>query len=62
MDRTVREHITALHERLNALSAQLMEEADREKRNALEAEIRAANLALGYFNAALESEKKLEIS
>jgi hypothetical protein len=58
MERPVGEHIRKLEERLKLLSAQVMENRrDLAERNRIEAEIRAANLALSYYRAALEAEK-----
>ena len=57
MDLTVREHIRRLQQRLLALNQQIMEVRTREDRNKLEAEIRAANLALDHYKAALRLEQ-----
>lgn len=59
MDLTVREHIRRLQQRLLALSQQIMEVRSREDRNKLEAEIRAVNLALDHYKAALRLEQNL---
>jgi hypothetical protein len=59
MDLTVRQHIENLQSRLSALNAEFMDETDPAKRNRLESEIRAVELALSHFQAALEAEKKL---
>ena len=60
MDTPLRVHIVRLEQRLEALSAEVMaNQADQATRNRLEAEIRAANLALDHYRAALEIEKSL---
>jgi hypothetical protein len=59
MDRTVREHIEELERKLNLLSAQLMDENNRLKRNQFESELRAVELALAHYRTALELESKL---
>ena len=60
METPVREHISKLEERLRALNMQVMENSrSREERNQIEAEIRAANLALAHYRAALELEKQV---
>jgi hypothetical protein len=46
MDLTVRQHIEQLEDRLKELSFRIMNENDKNIRNVLEAEIRAAGLAL----------------
>ena len=63
MDRTLREHIASLEERLQRLNAAIMEnETTRTERNRIEAEIRAVNLALTHFRAAVELERQLQQS
>jgi hypothetical protein len=59
MDRTVGEHIKSLEERRSSLSAQLMEQGDRTKRNELETELRAVESALALFRSALELEARV---
>lgn len=59
MDLTVREHIERLQSQLSTLNTEFMDETDPEKRNHLESEIRAVELALSHFEAALELERKL---
>ena len=59
MERSVREHLRRLDERLQLLSQQIMENSSREERNKVEAEIRAANLAIAHYKAALELEERL---
>ena len=53
MDITVREHVANLEARIKALAAELMEEKNLAKRNVMESEIRAAELALSHYRAAL---------
>jgi hypothetical protein len=62
MKRTVEEHILLLERKLGLLEAELMNETSLENRNRIETEIRAANLALGHFRAALEVEQSLQSS
>jgi len=59
MDLTVREHIARLEARFQELNALIMEAGSLEKRNKLEAEIRACSLALAHYRAALKIEEKL---
>jgi hypothetical protein len=59
MDRTVRQHIEWLEARLQTLTNTLMATDRRESANAIETEIRAVNLALGHYRAALEIEKRV---
>ncbi len=59
MDIKVGEHIAALEAWVNALASKLMDEKDRAKRNVIEAEIRAAQTALGHYQAALDLESTL---
>jgi hypothetical protein len=59
MEKSVREHLRTLDQRLQALSQQIMENRSLEERNKLEAEIRAANLAIAHYKAALELEQNL---
>ena len=61
MERPLREHIRLLEARLEALNAQIMRDghATREEINELEAEIRAVNLALDHYRAAIEIEQSL---
>ena len=59
MDITVGEHIAALEARVNTLASKLMDEKDRTKRNVIESEIRAAQVALAHYRAALDLESTL---
>lgn len=60
METPVGEHIRRLEERLLQLSTQIMENSrDLAERNRIEADIRAAHLAIGHYQAALEAERKL---
>jgi len=61
MDLTVRQHIDTLEIRLRNLNAEFMDETDSDRRNHLEAEIRAAESALSHFRSALELEKALTL-
>jgi hypothetical protein len=57
---SVRDHILLLEGRIAALESRSMEhQLDLEQRNKLQATIRAANLALGYYRAALVIEQTL---
>ena len=60
MDLTVREHIAALEARMEALANELMDETDRAKRNNVESEMRAAQMALAHYRAALDLESTLK--
>lgn len=60
METTLKEHIHRLETRLNELSTQVM--ANRvtpAERNKIEAEIRAANLAINHYRTALKLEKSV---
>lgn len=59
VDRTLREHIEGLQARIQRLADRSMQSDDLAERNRLEAEIRAANLALAQFKAALTLEEAL---
>ena len=59
MELTVGEHIAALEARMNALASELMDEKDRAKRNVVESEIRAVQMALAHYRAALDLESTL---
>jgi len=59
MDVSIRKHLQSLEERLEVLSRQIMENRSRDERNKLEAEIRAANLAIAHYKAALDLEQSL---
>jgi hypothetical protein len=53
MDVSVRDHIAQLEARIKALAAELMEEKNVAKRNVMESEIRAAEMAVSHYRAAL---------
>ncbi|HZP63788.1 MAG TPA: hypothetical protein VFB28_10270 [Terriglobales bacterium] len=57
MDLTVKEHIARLEARHRELNARIMETGSLDKRNRLEAEIRACSLALAHYRAALKIEE-----
>jgi hypothetical protein len=60
MDRTVREHIFDLEQRLENLGRQIMQNRrTKEERNRIESEIHAAEMALSYYRKALELEQTL---
>lgn len=60
MDRTLRDHISHLERRLQQLSRQIMDNhLSVAARNRVDAEIRAAELALSYYRKALELEKQV---
>lgn len=60
MQTPVGEHIRKLEERLKVLNVEIMQNSRTlNDRNKIEAEIRAASLALTYYKAALELEKSL---
>jgi|tagenome__1003787_1003787.scaffolds.fasta_scaffold17018346_1 hypothetical protein len=58
MDRPVREHIQALEEKRNLLSAQVMDESNAGRRNELQTELRAVESALRFYHDALETERR----
>lgn len=59
MDRTVREHVDDLERKVLTLNESLMRETHREKRNELEAELRATQSAIEFYHSALEIESRL---
>jgi len=60
MDRTVREHISFLEDRIQQLNFKMMESRqNQEQINQIESELRAAILALSYYRKALELEQNL---
>ena len=59
MDVSIRQHLQNLERRLEQLSRQIMENRTREERNKLEAEIRAANLAIAHYKAAIDLEQSM---
>ena len=62
METPVGEHIRKLEDRLMTLNMLVMQNRKSlPERNEIEAEIRAVNLAISHYKAALELEKKLSI-
>ena len=59
MERLLKDHVELLQRRLESIAYRLQETHDREQRNRLEAEFRAANLALEHYRKALEIENSL---
>jgi hypothetical protein len=60
MDRTVREHISDLEQRFLKLNEEMMRrQSTLIERNRLASEIRAVELALSYYRAALHLEQRL---
>ncbi len=60
MERTLKEHISSLENRIEQLNAEMMEKhRTQEQINEIESELRAATLALSYYLKALELEKSL---
>jgi len=60
MNRTVKEHIALLEQRIRDLHDYIMENRlTQVERNRTDAEIRAAELALSYYRKALELEQQL---
>ena len=63
MDKPVRDHIRRLERKIEVLTEEVMRNRlDQSERNHIEAEIRAANLALSHYKSALEIEQRLELS
>ena len=50
---TLRQHVSRLERRLKQLSHEVMKTGDRKIANRIDAEIRAANMALAHYSAAL---------
>ena len=60
MDLTLGQHIRRLQLRLEALSEEIMRPGiSLEQRNKIESDIRAVNLALDHYRAALEIEQSI---
>lgn len=60
MDRTLREHIDSLEQKLRVLAAQVMEDAGTLKaRDDLIAELRAVESALALYQSAFEVESRV---
>jgi hypothetical protein len=59
MDRTVREHLDDLEQKLLTLNDRMMDERNLHKRNELEAELRAVQSAVVLYRSALEVESRL---
>jgi hypothetical protein len=59
MNRTLAEHIKALEEKMNSISARIMQENDPHRRNNLESELRAVESALTHHPTAFEIEIRL---
>jgi hypothetical protein len=63
VNKTVGEHIHDLESRRQLLHDQSMKsELSQERRNEIEAEIRAITTAISHFLAAVETERKLNIT
>jgi hypothetical protein len=60
MDKSLRQHIAELENRMQQLSHEMMQNRKtREERNRLESELRVAKQALAYYQQAIELEKRL---
>jgi hypothetical protein len=60
MEQSLQLHITHLEQRLNALNQELMDAArTRAERNRVESQIRMAQMALTYYQKAIELEKQI---
>jgi hypothetical protein len=59
MDRTVGQHMQILEQKVNLLTARIMDENDRVKRNQLESELRAVESALTLYRSALQAEERI---
>ncbi len=60
MDLTLGQHIRRLQHRLEALNEEIMRTGiSLEQRNKIESDIRAVNLALDHYRAALEIEQSI---
>lgn len=62
MERKVRQHIEDLEAAAQRLQSEPMTASDLATRNALDAEIRAAQLALTHYRIAMDLEKNLSIA
>jgi hypothetical protein len=59
MDRTIRQHVEELKQRLAILNSRIMEEQDVRKRNNLHSELRAVESVLALYKSALEVESRI---
>jgi hypothetical protein len=60
MERPLKEHIAFLERRLTRLNNKMMENSfTARQRNRIEAEIRAAALAITYYRKAIEIERRI---
>ena len=59
MDRSVRDHINGLEQRLLTLNASLMDEDNPSERNRLESQLRAIQSAIVLFKSAIEAEQQI---
>jgi hypothetical protein len=63
MNQPLKEHIAKLQKIIETLTEQLMGlDGNGPRRNVIEAEIRAASLALSHYRAALDIERGLQTS
>jgi prefoldin subunit 5 len=62
MDRTLRDHLEWLQGKVETLNNQIMECASREQANHLQSEIRAIELAISHYEAALKVENRIASS
>lgn len=63
MNRTLKDHVTALENRIASLGAEIMRNHQgRAERNKLEAELRIVQMALIHYREAIELEKKITAS
>ena len=59
MERTLKEHLDWLQARLKTVNEQLMDCDSRTQANRLQVEIRAIELAIAHYQAALEIENRI---
>jgi prefoldin subunit 5 len=59
VDRTLKNHLDWLQGKLETLNRQIMESASREQANHLQSEIRAIELAISHYEAALKIERRI---
>jgi Type III secretion system, cytoplasmic E component of needle len=59
MDKTVRQRLEELEQRLGILNSRIMEEEDARKRNELQRELRAVESAITLYRSTLEVESRV---
>lgn len=59
MDKTVRQHLEELEQRMKIINSRIMDEHDLANRNNLQSELRAVESAITLYRSALEIEGRV---